>query len=54
MTIKVRTLVQRLREASKDEENVGLLGLLLEEAATVITNQQDDLEALRRQGTDHA
>lgn len=54
MTIKVRTLVVHLRAEAKKPEHVGKLGLLLEEAAEVITNQQDDLEALRQQGTDHA
>lgn len=54
MTIRVRKLVQHLLEEAKKPEHVGKVGLLFEECASVIQNQQDDLEALRQQGTDHA
>lgn len=61
MSIKVRRLEKRLREVAtlvlnEDPEilaKTGALSLLLEEASDVIKNQQDDLEALRQQGTDH-
>lgn len=54
MSIRVRQLVERLREEAKKDENVGTIGLLLEEAAQVIANQQDDLAALRNHGSDYA
>jgi hypothetical protein len=53
MTINVRHLIERLREVAAQEQYVGMVGLLIEEAVDVITNQQADLEALRRQGADH-